>query len=77
MFRSPFYPLLTATPTGSWIVAGLLVALGWISSRSVEAEHSSHVCGLGAAVSIFMIVHVAIAVAWFVAIWLVLRWMCR
>jgi hypothetical protein len=77
VFDSPFYPLLTATPTGSWIVSSLLGALYWVSSQSVEFEHSNHVCGLGAAVPIFIAVHAGIAVLWFVSIALVLRWMCR
>jgi hypothetical protein len=77
VFKSPFYPLLTATSTGSWIVSGLLGALSWISSRSIEHEHSSHVCGLGAAVPILVTFYAVFAVVWFVAIAFILRWMCR
>lgn len=77
MVDSPFYPLLIFTPKGSWIATGLLCALYWISSQSIDHEHSGHVCGLGAAVPIFVAIYAGMAVIWFVAIALVLRWMCR
>lgn len=77
MFHSPFDSLFTVMPSGSWIVSGLLAALSWNSWQSVELEHSSHVCGLGAAVPILMAFYAVFAVFLIVAIALTLRWMCR
>ena len=77
MFDSSFYPMLTALPSSSWIVSGLLGALFWFSTQPIDHDHSNHVCGLGAAVPILTAFYLGIFVLWFVAIALVLRWMCR